>query len=46
MTLVPVGAFHPTLSAGAASADAVSLAKVTAGIFFNDTLAIGALGRV
>jgi len=43
--LVPVGAFRPTLSAGAAAADAVALAGVTAAIFFNDTLAIGALGR-
>jgi DNA-binding LacI/PurR family transcriptional regulator len=43
--LVPVGAFHPTLSAGAAAADAVALTGVTASIFFNDTLAIGALGR-
>jgi Transcriptional regulators len=44
--LVPVGAFRPTLEAGAAAADAVALTKVTAAIFFNDTLAIGALGRV
>lgn len=44
-TLVPVGAFRPTLAAGAAAADAVALADVTAAIFFNDTLAIGALGR-
>ncbi len=43
--LVPVGAFRPTLAAGAAAADAVTLADVTAAIFFNDTLAIGALGR-
>lgn len=43
--LKAVGAFHPTLSAGAAAADAVALAGVTAAIFFNDTLAIGALGR-
>ena len=43
--LVPVGAFRPTLSAGAAAADAVALTGVTAAIFFNDTLAIGALGR-
>jgi Transcriptional regulators len=43
--LMAVGAFHPTLSAGAAAADAVALAGVTAAIFFNDTLAIGALGR-
>lgn len=43
--LVPVGAFRPTLDAGAAAADAVALTNVTAAIFFNDTLAIGALGR-
>lgn len=43
--LIPIGAFRPTLSAGAAAADAVALADVTAAIFFNDTLAIGALGR-
>jgi DNA-binding LacI/PurR family transcriptional regulator len=43
--LVPVGAFRPTLSAGAAAADAVTLTRATAAIFFNDTLAIGALGR-
>ncbi|MFI5060110.1 MAG: LacI family DNA-binding transcriptional regulator [Actinomycetales bacterium] len=43
--LVPVGAFRPTLEAGAAAADAVALTRVTAAIFFNDTLAIGALGR-
>lgn len=43
--LLPLGAFLPTLAAGAAAADAVALAKVTAAIFFNDTLAIGALGR-
>lgn len=43
--LVPIGAFHPSLPAGAAAADAVSLSGVTAAMFFNDTLAIGALGR-
>ncbi|WP_233563669.1 LacI family DNA-binding transcriptional regulator [Cryobacterium tepidiphilum] len=43
--LIALGAFFPTLAAGAAAADAVGLAKVTAAIFFNDTLAIGALGR-
>ncbi|GMA27214.1 LacI family DNA-binding transcriptional regulator [Arenivirga flava] len=43
--LVAVGAFRPTLAAGAAAADAVALARVSAAIFFNDTLAIGALGR-
>ena len=43
--IVPIGAFHPSLSAGAAAADAVSLSAATAAVFFNDTLAIGALGR-
>lgn len=43
--LVPLGSFLPTLAAGAAAADAVALAHVTAALFFNDTLAIGALGR-
>jgi DNA-binding LacI/PurR family transcriptional regulator len=43
--LVAIGAFYPTLEAGAAAADAVALADVTAAIFFNDALAIGALGR-
>lgn len=43
--LRPIGAFQPSLSAGAAAADAVALAQVTAAIFFNDTLAIGALTR-
>lgn len=43
--LVPVGAFYPSLSAGAAAADAAVMTKATAAIFFNDTLAIGALSR-
>lgn len=43
--LVPVGAYYPSIDAGAAAADAVILAGVTAAVFFNDTLAIGALGR-
>jgi len=43
--LLPVGAFRPTLAAGAAAADAVALTGVSAALFFNDTLAIGALGR-
>ncbi|HWU45229.1 MAG TPA: LacI family DNA-binding transcriptional regulator [Humibacter sp.] len=43
--LIPVGNFRPTLAAGAAAADAVELSRATAAIFFNDTLAIGALGR-
>jgi DNA-binding LacI/PurR family transcriptional regulator len=43
--IVSIGAFHPSLSAGAAAADAVSLSAATAAVFFNDTLAIGALGR-
>lgn len=43
--LVPVGAFYPSLAAGAAAADAVEMSGVTAAIFFNDTLAIGAMSR-
>lgn len=43
--LIPVGNFHPTFAAGAAAADAVALLGVTGAIFFNDTLAIGALAR-
>lgn len=43
--ILSIGAFHPSLSAGAAAADAVSLSTATAAVFFNDTLAIGALGR-
>jgi len=43
--LIPVGAFTPSLAAGAAAADAVALSKATAAIFFNDTLAIGGLAR-
>ncbi len=43
--LTPIGAFHPTLAAGAAAADAVALTGATASVFFNDTLAIGALTR-
>ncbi len=43
--VVPVGAFRPTLAAGAAAADAVMLTGATAAMFFNGTLAIGALGR-
>lgn len=45
VSLLPVGAFRPTLAAGAAAADAVSVTDVTAAIFFNDALAIGALMR-
>jgi DNA-binding LacI/PurR family transcriptional regulator len=44
--LVPLGAFHPSLEAGAAAADAVALSGVTAALFFNDTLAIGAMARL
>lgn len=43
--LIPIGAFHPSLAAGAAAADAVALSEATAAIFFNDTLAIGAMSR-
>ncbi|MFB7892514.1 LacI family DNA-binding transcriptional regulator [Microbacterium sp. NPDC056044] len=44
--LVPLGAFHPSLEAGAAAADAVALSGATASLFFNDTLAIGAMARL
>jgi len=40
-----VGRYQPTLASGAAAADAVVLTRATACIFFNDVLAIGALGR-
>ena len=43
--LVPVGNFLPSVASGAAAADAVALSGATACIFFNDTLAIGALDR-
>lgn len=43
--LQAIGNFHPSISAGAAAADAVALSDTTAAIFFNDTLAIGALTR-
>ncbi|MDN3312096.1 LacI family DNA-binding transcriptional regulator [Microbacterium oryzae] len=43
--LLPIGAFHPSLSAGAAAADAVALSGATGALFFNDTLAIGAMMR-
>lgn len=43
--LLPLGAFHPSLTAGAAAADAVRLSGATAAMFFNDTLAIGAMMR-
>lgn len=43
--LKAIGAFYPTIDAGAAAADAVALADVTAAIFFNDTLAIVAISR-
>ena len=43
--LRPIGAFHPSLAAGAAAADAVALSEASAAIFFNDTLAIGAMSR-
>lgn len=43
--LVALGAFHPSLEAGAAAADAVAMSGVTAAMFFNDTLAIGAMTR-
>lgn len=40
-----IGAFYPSLAAGAAAADAVALSGMSAVLFFNDTLAIGAMGR-
>ncbi|GAA4390809.1 LacI family DNA-binding transcriptional regulator [Tsukamurella soli] len=43
--LIAVGAYLPTLSAGAAASDAVVLTGATSAIFFNDTLAVGALAR-
>ncbi len=43
--LLPIGAFHPSLTAGAAAADAVALSGATGALFFNDTLAIGAMRR-
>ncbi|MFJ4164539.1 LacI family DNA-binding transcriptional regulator [Microbacterium sp. NPDC089698] len=43
--IVAVGRYQPTLSNGAAAADAVVLTRATACIFFNDVLAIGALDR-
>lgn len=43
--LLPVGAFYPSLTAGAAAADAVALTRATGALFFNDTLAIGAMTR-
>lgn len=44
--LVILGAFYPSLEAGAAAADAVALSGATASLFFNDTLAIGAMTRL
>lgn len=43
--VTPIGAFHPSISAGEAAADAVAMSGVTAALFFNDTLAIGAMAR-
>jgi len=43
--LRPIGAFHPSLTAGAAAADAVALSGASGALFFNDTLAIGAMTR-
>ncbi|MCP3426691.1 LacI family transcriptional regulator [Rothia sp. AR01] len=43
--LTPVGNFLPSVESGAAAADVVALTGATACIFFNDTLAIGALDR-
>ena len=46
VSLIPVGRFLPSMASGAAAADAVDLSGATAAIFFNDTLAIGALTRL
>jgi LacI family repressor for deo operon, udp, cdd, tsx, nupC, and nupG len=45
VTLELLGPFSPTRQAGAAAADAALTRNVTACLFFNDLLAIGALGR-
>ena len=45
ISLAPVGRFLHTMASGAAAADVVELSGATAAIFFNDTLAIGALTR-
>lgn len=45
VSLIPVGHFLPSMASGIAAADAVELTGATASIFFNDTLAIGALTR-
>jgi len=44
VALQQLGPFAPTRQAGAAAADAILTTTVTAGLFFNDLLAIGALG--
>lgn len=43
--LTPTGPFFATLTNGRAAADAVLATHATSAIFFNDVLAIGALGR-
>lgn len=43
--LEAIGAFQPSLASGAAAADAVALSGATGALFFNDTLAIGAMTR-
>lgn len=45
VTVTSVGHFLPTMASGAAAADAVELTGASACIFFNDTLAMGALNR-
>lgn len=45
MQVTQIGPFSPTVRAGAAAADALVHAGATAGVFFNDLLAIGSLQR-
>jgi LacI family repressor for deo operon, udp, cdd, tsx, nupC, and nupG len=45
VSLEQLGPFAPTKQAGAAAADAALTTSATACLFFNDLLAIGALGR-
>jgi DNA-binding LacI/PurR family transcriptional regulator len=43
--LLPIGNYFSSLANGRAAADSVALSGASAAMFFNDTLAIGALGR-
>lgn len=45
VSLESVGAYSPSVAAGAAAADAVVLTDATSVVFFNDLLALGALHR-